>query len=138
MFSKRSFIALASVLTFCLYSAIKGHPGYAFLLFFTVNRLFMHFPTLIHKKKTKLVVPQKRPGTSQIIISHRGGSMEAPENTLQAFNQAIKAGTQFLDCDVSITKDGQLILCHDTNLQRLCGDPRNVKDIDYKDLPDLQ
>ena len=37
--------------------------------------------------------------------------------------------------DVRITKDGQLIVAHDEDLLRLCGDPRMVKDVNFKDLP---
>ena len=40
-----------------------------------------------------------------------------------------------LEMDVRITKDGQIIVCHDEDLLRLCGDPRKVKDVNFKDLP---
>ena len=70
-----------------------------------------------------------------MLIAHRGGSMEAPENTLQAFEHALKAGAQFLETDVRITKDDCMILCHDEDLQRICGDPRKVVEVDFRDLP---
>lgn len=34
-----------------------------------------------------------------------------------------------------ITKDGHMILCHDEDLQRLCGDSRKVREVNLKDLP---
>ena len=37
--------------------------------------------------------------------------------------------------DVRLTKDGQVIVCHDADLLRLCGDARMVKDVNYCDLP---
>ena len=40
-----------------------------------------------------------------------------------------------LEMDVRITKDGQIIVCHDEDLLRLCNDPRKVKDVNFKDLP---
>ena len=37
--------------------------------------------------------------------------------------------------DVRVTKDGQLIVCHDEDLLRLCGDKRKVREVNYVDLP---
>ena len=51
-----------------------------------------------------------------MVIAHRGGSQEAPENTIQAFDYALKAGAQFIETDVRITKDGCMIVCHDEDL----------------------
>ena len=48
-----------------------------------------------------------------ILVGHRGGSMEAPENTIQAFKKGLANGCQMLECDVRITKDGEIIVCHD-------------------------
>ena len=72
---------------------------------------------------------------SQILVSHRGGGWEAPENTLQAFCYALFHGAQFLETDVRITKDGVIIVCHDENFSRLCGDPRKVIDVNHNELP---
>ena len=79
---------------------------------------------------------QKKPDYTHWLIAHRGGAAEAPENTLQAFVKAIeKAKCQILEMDVRITKDGQIIVCHDEDLLRMCGDTRKVKDVNFKDLP---
>jgi glycerophosphoryl diester phosphodiesterase len=43
-----------------------------------------------------------------------------------------------LETDVRITKDGRIIVCHDEDLQRLCGDPRKVVEVDFKDLPSFK
>ena len=40
-----------------------------------------------------------------------------------------------METDVRITKDGRMIVCHDEDLQRLCGDPRKVCEVNYADLP---
>ena len=37
--------------------------------------------------------------------------------------------------DVRITKDGEIIVAHDEDLLRLCGDTRKVRDVNFKDLP---
>ena len=40
-----------------------------------------------------------------------------------------------LECDVRLTKDGHLVVAHDADHQRLCGDPRKFKETNLKDLP---
>ncbi len=52
------------------------------------------------------------------IIAHRGFSGQAPENTLVAIRQAIKAGADMVEIDVTMTADGQVILLHDETLDR--------------------
>ncbi|MED5373771.1 MAG: glycerophosphodiester phosphodiesterase family protein [Myxococcota bacterium] len=61
------------------------------------------------------------------IIAHRGGAALAPENTLAAFTKAAELGVGF-ELDVTLSKDGQVIVLHDdsvdrtTNGQGLAGD----------------
>ena len=66
-------------------------------------------------------------------ILHRGASLEAPENTLPAFEIAAKTG-EYIETDVQKTKDGVFVLCHDTNLKRMCGVDKKISDITYKEL----
>ncbi|HSP77527.1 MAG TPA: glycerophosphodiester phosphodiesterase [Myxococcaceae bacterium] len=52
-------------------------------------------------------------------IAHRGGAQLAPENTLEAFQLAVERyGTQMLETDVHLTRDGELVLAHDATLER--------------------
>ena len=46
-------------------------------------------------------------------MGHRGDSSSAPENTILAFEQAVEVGIDFLETDISMTKDDELILFHD-------------------------
>ena len=55
------------------------------------------------------------------ISAHRGFSSKAPENTLPAIEEAINAMADFVEVDVQQTKDGQLIVLHDSNLKRTTG-----------------
>ncbi len=54
----------------------------------------------------------------KILISHRGASAYAPENTLPAYRLAIKQGADFVEQDLQITRDGVLICLHDLTLER--------------------
>ncbi len=52
------------------------------------------------------------------IWAHRGASGYAPENTLPAFALAIEQQADGIELDVQLTKDGELVVCHDETLSR--------------------
>lgn len=52
------------------------------------------------------------------IIAHRGASGNAPENTLAAFELAVRQGADALELDVRVTKDGAAVVMHDALLDR--------------------
>lgn len=47
------------------------------------------------------------------IIGHRGLSAEAPENTLASYKKALERGVDVIECDVHMTKDGEIVASHD-------------------------
>jgi glycerophosphoryl diester phosphodiesterase len=51
-------------------------------------------------------------------VAHRGHSIAYPENTLEAYRKAIELGVEMIECDVNITRDGQLVMMHDSTLDR--------------------
>ncbi len=55
-----------------------------------------------------------------VSIAHRGasGRGHSPENTLSAFREAIKIGVDCVECDVHSTKDGHIVVIHDSTLNR--------------------
>ena len=63
--------------------------------------------------------------TKKILIAHRGASSYAPEHTIESYQLAIKQGADFVEQDLQITRDGQLICMHDLTLERTT----NVKDV---------
>ena len=46
------------------------------------------------------------------VISHRGANKYAPQNTLAAFEKSVQIGVDGFETDVHITKDEQLVICH--------------------------
>ena len=51
-------------------------------------------------------------------IAHQGGEDEFPSNTLYAFKRSVKAGADMLELDVGVSKDGAVVVSHDTTLDR--------------------
>ncbi|NRA45544.1 MAG: hypothetical protein HRU09_11370 [Oligoflexales bacterium] len=54
-------------------------------------------------------------------ISHRGLCTAAAENTLAAFQAAVKTGFRCLETDLRVTKDQHIVLSHDPNFKRFLG-----------------
>lgn len=68
------------------------------------------------------------------IHAHRGVTERAPENTLSAFRDAIAAGADYLETDVQLSKDGVLVLVHDSDFSRLGGVAGKVWDLTYEEI----
>ena len=62
-----------------------------------------------------------------IVVAHRGNWRNAPENSLQAIEFAIEMGVDMVEIDVRLTKDGKLVLMHDTTLDRTTTGKGRVK-----------
>lgn len=71
------------------------------------------------------------------VMAHRGLSADAPENTLYAFSDAISVGADFIELDVQQTRDGVLVVMHDSNLKRTTGVNKDIWDVDYADIQNL-
>jgi glycerophosphoryl diester phosphodiesterase len=53
-----------------------------------------------------------------LVCGHRGASGHAPENTMAAFREALEAGADWIEFDVQLSADGEIIILHDSTLQR--------------------
>src|SRR3954453_18457945 len=52
------------------------------------------------------------------LVAPRGASANAPEHTLEAYRLAIAQGADFVEQDLAVTKDGELVCIHDLTLER--------------------
>jgi glycerophosphoryl diester phosphodiesterase len=67
-------------------------------------------------------------------VAHRGGSLEAEENTMEAFARAVALGYTHIETDVHATRDGVAVVHHDPTLERMTGETARIADLDWADL----
>ena len=67
-----------------------------------------------------------------LVVAHRGASLDHPENTVAAFQEARLQGADWVELDVRLSADGVLVVHHDAHLT----DGRLIRQIDAGDLPD--
>lgn len=52
------------------------------------------------------------------VVAHRGGALIGNENTLSAFAAGMACGVEFIELDVHLTSDGEVVVCHDQTIDR--------------------
>lgn len=73
-------------------------------------------------------------------ITHRGlfnNDKEIPENSLAAFKKSIENNFT-IELDVQLTKDNEVVVFHDYNLERMTGTNKDLSDMNYIDILDLK
>lgn len=63
------------------------------------------------------------------VIAHRGEHLHHPENTLPAYEAAIRAGADYVEVDVRTTVDGKLVVMHDATVDSRTNGSGRVKDM---------
>lgn len=69
-----------------------------------------------------------------VVTAHRGEHHRAPENTAASIREAIAVGAQFAEIDVQLSKDGVLVVTHDSDFSRMAGVARKVWDLTYSEI----
>lgn len=68
------------------------------------------------------------------VIAHRGDSRNYPENTLPAFESAVRMGIDVVETDIHLTKDGVLVIWHDPTLERNTDGRGRIEDHTLEEL----
>jgi len=74
---------------------------------------------------------------SRGICAHRGASETHPENTILAFREAIRLGAVMIEFDVALSRDGQLVLLHDSTVDRTTNGKGPVSGLTLEELKKL-
>lgn len=97
--------------------------------------------TTLKARPAEALLQLKRP----LVIGHRGFSSIAPENTIASFQKAVIAGADLTELDYHLTKDGRLIVIHDSTVDRTTdarlrwnGNNFKVADYDFEKLAELE
>ena len=69
---------------------------------------------------------------------HRGGDEVKTENTLEAFEYSSNLGFIFIETDVQSTKDGHVVIFHDSTLKRMAGIDKRIKDLSLNELKEIE
>jgi glycerophosphoryl diester phosphodiesterase len=70
----------------------------------------------------------------RLVVAHRGASVEAPENTLAAYDQAVERGADAVEFDVRLTADGIPVVLHDPDLARTTDASGLVREVRLEEL----
>jgi len=76
-------------------------------------------------------------GEPALVIAHRGGKSLRPENTMEAFNNAVNIGVDVLEMDVVLTKDCVLVTIHDVTIDNTSDSTGNVSEYTFQELQQL-
>lgn len=74
-------------------------------------------------------LPALRQGHDLVVIAHRGDHLTVPENTLEAYRQAIEDGADYVEVDLRSTREGRLVSLHDARVDRMTGDTGAVSEL---------
>jgi len=72
-----------------------------------------------------------------ILFAHRGASAHAPENTLPAFELALQQGADGVELDTMLSADGQVVVIHDSTLDRTTNGHGRVTAMPFAALREL-
>jgi glycerophosphoryl diester phosphodiesterase len=86
---------------------------------------------------TLLWQPGRVTADGPLVIAHRGASAYEPEHTLAAYTEAIKVGSDGLECDVRLTADGHLVCVHDRSVKRTSNGRGLVSTLELTELEGL-
>jgi glycerophosphoryl diester phosphodiesterase len=69
-----------------------------------------------------------------MVLAHRGGFVNTPENSISAIQNSIDIGVDFVEMDVQLTKDNKLVVMHDTSIDRTTNGTGSVSNYTLDEL----
>lgn len=72
-----------------------------------------------------------------LVFAHRGSKGTHPENTIPAFEEAIRVKVDGIELDVQLTKDGEMVVIHDGDVERTTNGNGLIKDLTLKEVKEL-
>ena len=93
----------------------------------------------VHSMADSFDPPKPSPWVDRRVIAyaHQGGAWEGPSSTLHAIGAAIEAGATGIELDVHATADGQLVVCHDSTVDRTTNGTGLIAELSFDALRTL-
>ena len=77
-------------------------------------------------------------GKELIVVAHRGGADLGPENSLGCIRKGIAAGAGWVEIDVHLSADGEIVVCHDPSVDRTTDGKGQISGMTYPELRKLR
>ncbi|XP_075996662.1 glycerophosphodiester phosphodiesterase 1-like isoform X2 [Genypterus blacodes] len=111
MYFSAVFLLVALGTRSATWASILTASLYVFMVMF-------RFPPVPDEQARRVLRPGRAPSAGVAVVAHRGGSHDAPENTLAAIREAGRNGATAVELDLSFTADGVPVLMHDETVDR--------------------
>ena len=100
--------------------------------------LFSSITLLAENRAERLVKEFYNPNSKYVlVVAHRGDWRNAPENSLQAYQNSIDMGADVIEIDVRKTKDGKFVIIHDKTVNRTTNGRGKVSDMTLAEIKQL-
>lgn len=94
-------------------------------------------PALAAEQGVAVNTISKQEQQEMVNVAHRGASGHAPENTMVAFQKGVEMKADYIEIDVQMTKDGELVVIHDTTVDRTTNGTGKVGDLTLEEIRQL-
>lgn len=106
-------------------------------LLFTV--LFLHSFLFADAQCDNIKTLRSKKTTDHVwVVAHRADYVFAPENSIEALNNAIYFGADLIETDVRLTKDGHIVIMHDYTVDRMTNGTGRVSDLTLEEIKALK
>ena len=112
----------------------KGVSLYKFFIFLIILVTYSFFFYVWHLKVESI----EKANSLALIIAHRGAVDQFNENTIEAYEQSIKDGADWIEIDLRMTSDGVLIPMHDVDIDRTTTGTGEVNDLTWEQISRFQ
>ncbi|MFD2658245.1 glycerophosphodiester phosphodiesterase [Gracilibacillus thailandensis] len=105
-------------------------------IFFISSILMTSFavPAFANEKELSI---SKQDQQKMVNVAHRGASAHAPENTMAAFHKGVEMKSDYIEIDVQMTADEELVIIHDTTVNRTTNGTGAVGDLTLEEIRSL-
>lgn len=94
--------------------------------------LYLFYPLLLTSLMDKNY--QKEDLADVLIVAHRGGASIGAENTLDCYKKGIAAGADMIEIDIHLTKDREIVICHDESINRTTNGKGKIRDLTLDEI----